>query len=292
MLVRPSKSDSKFFSILTLPNLVFLCKSSRSIPYLSSGQRSKSIWNRMRSAIINVPVEDTDGRGIDIKTWPNRVDEDGYMQFHANTQRNAKDSLRPDVIVLATGYRTEFSFLDDDYPKLSETDVRCVYKDGHVDVGFIGFVRPSIGAIPPLAELQAQFWVLRVLQHHFPAQVPRVRQADAVTSYEMDYKLHARAGVDLFARKRGVDHESYAYQLALDMGSAPTISYVFSRGWKVFFTWAFGSNFNTKFRLVGPWKWADGAEEIMSHELFDVVKRSGGFVCKCLSDERWASCRC
>ncbi|KAM0417050.1 hypothetical protein ACHAPT_012956 [Fusarium lateritium] len=39
-----------------------------------------------------------------------------------------------------------------------------------------------------------------------------------------------------------------------------------------------GSNFNTKFRLVGPWKWEQGAEEIMRNELFNVVKHSGGYV--------------
>jgi dimethylaniline monooxygenase (N-oxide forming) len=140
---------------------------------------------------------------------------------------------------------------------------------------------PLPGAIPPLAELQAQLWILRLLQHQFPSNMPLHRDANAVRPYEMDYKLHARAGYDLYATKRGVDHESYAYQLALDMGSAPTLTYVLGKGCKVFSTWAMGSNFNTKFRLVGPWKWHLGAEEIMRTELFDVVKRSGGFLCEC-----------
>ncbi|KAJ4261635.1 hypothetical protein NW762_007070 [Fusarium torreyae] len=39
-----------------------------------------------------------------------------------------------------------------------------------------------------------------------------------------------------------------------------------------------GSNFNTKFRMVGPWKWEQGAENIMRNELYNVVKRSGGLV--------------
>ncbi|KAF5670779.1 flavin-containing protein [Fusarium circinatum] len=39
-----------------------------------------------------------------------------------------------------------------------------------------------------------------------------------------------------------------------------------------------GSNFNTKFRMVGPWKWEKGAEHIMRNELYNIVKRSGGFV--------------
>lgn len=137
-----------------------------------------------------------------------------------------------------------------------------------------------IGAIPPLAELQAQLWVLRLLQHWFPDMMPRCRDRNSVGPYEMDYKLHPRAGYDLYATKRGVDHESYAYQLALDIGSAPTISYMLTKEWRIFFTWAMGSNFNTKFRLVGPWKWETGAAEIMRKELFSVVKRPGGFLCK------------
>ena len=66
------------------------------------------------------------------------------------------------------------------------------------------------------------------------------------------------------------------------MGSAPTFRQVCREGWKVAFTWAMGPNFNSKFRLVGPWRW-DGARDVMRKELWDVVKRSGGVVCKLVS---------
>ena len=97
---------------------------------------------------------------------------------------------------------------------------------------------------------------------------------------DIDYKLHFKPGrreYEIF----GVDHEAYAYQLALDMGSAPSFTQVVQRGYRTAFTWAFGSNFNTKFRLVGPWKW-EGARGVISNELYDVVNNSGGWVCKCL----------
>ena len=256
---------------------IFLCKSDRALPYISAGRRSESWWNRMRTAMLNVHIKDTHGRKIDVMSWPQEVDDNGFMTLNDETD-SAPRRIKPDVVIAATGYETKFPFLDQGYPGLTDTDVRCVYRSGRVDVGFIGFVRPSIGAIPPLAELQAQFWVLRLLQAQFPSHVPRSPGKNALESYEMDWKLHARVGYDLFAEKRGVDHESYAYQLALDMGSAPTISFVSSKGWKVLYTWAMGSNFNPKFRLVGPWQWEDGAAEIMATELFDVVKRSGGYV--------------
>jgi dimethylaniline monooxygenase (N-oxide forming) len=45
------------------------------------------------------------------------------------------------------------------------------------------------------------------------------------------------------------------------MVSAPFFTQVLAKGWKITLVWALGANFNTEFRLVGPWKW-DGAEEI------------------------------
>lgn len=163
---------------------------------------------------------------------------------------------------------------------------------------------PHPGAIPPLAELQAQLFVSRLVEHHLSKKTldeeepatPLVplefkRSRDALEPYELDYALHPRGGYDFFTQKLGVDHEGLAYQLALDMGAAPKATHVLRKhGWKVFFTWAMGPNFNTKFRLVGPWAAPEEAAEIMRTELFDVVKRTGGVVCKCPaeSSSRWS----
>jgi dimethylaniline monooxygenase (N-oxide forming) len=46
------------------------------------------------------------------------------------------------------------------------------------------------------------------------------------------------------------------------MVSAPFFTQVLAKGWKITLVWALGANFNTEFRLVGPWKW-DGAEELL-----------------------------
>ncbi|KAK4180451.1 hypothetical protein QBC36DRAFT_355126 [Triangularia setosa] len=77
----------------------------------------------------------------------------------------------------------------------------------------------------------------------------------------------------------GANHESYAYQLAIDMGAAPGFWEVLFRdgGWyKLPLLWALGANFNAKFRIGGPWKW-EGAEEVLVEELWDTVARRGGF---------------
>lgn len=260
---------------------ILLCKSDKALPYMNVGKRSGSWFNRVRSSYMNVKIKDTEGKKIDVVSWPTEIGPDGSMQFDKMLPSDSVLSdkqLKPDVLVFATGYTREFSFLGNEYPNVSQANVRGIYKEGDVTIGYIGFIRPAIGAIPPLAELQAQLWVLRLLQDRFPTAVPSTRDSDALDAYELDYQLHARGNYNFWDTKRAVDHESYAYQLALDMGSAPRAWTVMKKGFKVFYTWAMGSNFNTKFRMVGPWKWNEGAESIMRNELFNVVKRSGGFV--------------
>lgn len=152
------------------------------------------------------------------------------------------------------------------------------------------------GAIPPLAELQAQRWVHDLihcpkyrlhLSPTFKAQDP-IRCPHAIKPYELKYKLRFRGGGkthDFASTKRGVDQESYAYQLAVDMGAAPTALHVWRRyGPDVFYTWAMGPNFPTKFRLLGPWSNPEVAEEAAAllrkdGELGKIVWKTGGGVC-------------
>jgi len=220
-----------------------------------------------------VPIINTGSRTIDLAPWPEYIDSDGIVKFIENSRPEAdrmKSKIcKPDIVVFATGYSQNFPFLDDSYGTPLQADRRGVWKTGDESVGFIGFVRPAIGAIPPLSELQAQHWILALL-HRLPLKSPR----------DIDYKLHFTPGRRDY-ENYGVDHEAYAYQLALDMGTAPSFTGVLGYGFKTTFTWAFGSNFNTKFRLAGPWKW-DGAAEIMRTELWDVVKKSGGWFCMTL----------
>lgn len=118
-----------------------------------------------------------------------------------------------------------------------------------------------LGAIPPLSELQAQLWILHLLNR---------------TPTPLAHEEHYRLLVAKSARVQyGVDHESYAYQLAKDMGAAPSFAEMLGRGWKVALCWALSANVNPKFRMVGPWKW-DGAEEVLMGEIWETVGRRRG----------------
>ncbi|KUJ17447.1 FAD/NAD(P)-binding domain-containing protein [Mollisia scopiformis] len=245
---------------------IFFNKSTKAMPYITSQYRRSSIGNTLRSYIAQVPLVPTHGRQIDLAPWPQSIDEKGIVHFTENSRSEAevmrKKICKPDVLVLATGYTQSFPFLNSMYPMPKDADMRAIWKKGEESVAFIGFVRPSFGAIPPLAEMQAQLWVTSLLSR-LPSPLKDTGH----------YKLHHRAGSRI---TYGVDHESYAYQLALDIGSAPSFMEILPMGWKMVLCWALSAQVNTKFRLVGPWKW-DGAQNVMETEIWDTVSRRRGF---------------
>ncbi|KAH9907717.1 FAD/NAD(P)-binding domain-containing protein [Xylariomycetidae sp. FL2044] len=258
----------------------------KALPYISAPYRPKNpgMVERIRSSIVQVPVEEVPaGRTIELAPWPTHVDAAGTLHFGDNgrpefERMQSLGPTRPDVLIYATGYRHEFPFLarDPSYPTAGDADVRSIWSRADPSVGFIGFVRPGYGAIPPLAELQAQLWIL--------AQVAPDRVAALSDADEHHFRLRVNKGQARITY--GVDHETYAYQLALDMGSAPGLLDVVRAGWSASSTrpglwwrlpviWAAGAQLNPKFRIVGPWAW-DGAVHVLGGELWHTISGRHG----------------
>ncbi|KAI1204630.1 FAD/NAD(P)-binding domain-containing protein [Annulohypoxylon truncatum] len=229
-------------------------------------------------------LETTQGKQIDLASWPERIDENGLVEFRDNGRpeyaRIRNEVIKPDVVIFCTGYTHEFPFLGEDRcnPQYYQGKlVRDIWPRDDPSIAFIGFVRPNLGAIPPLTEFQAQLWVLNLLSPERVAGAPLLPEDEG--HYRLMSKAHSRI-------RYGVDHESYAYQLALDMGSAPSFGDILRLGfsgtddthgnsgcwYKLPLTWALGANFNTKFRLLGPWEW-EGAIEVMITEFWETVAR-------------------
>ncbi|KAK3313365.1 hypothetical protein B0H66DRAFT_350202 [Apodospora peruviana] len=278
---------------------IFFNKSSNAGPYISAPYRrnaKRSTIDKIRSAIIQAPIKDTGDRQIDLAPWPESVSCAGVVKFN-NSQRleweRIKDeSITPDIVVYCTGYRQEFAFFEVHnkvnadkegrrrYPVAAEADVRDIWKHDDHTVGFIGFLRPSLGAIPPLSEMQAQLWIMNLAApDYLPAALKPV--AMAWRDDESHYRLVQPPGSRI---RYGIDHESYVYQLALDMGSAPgAIEIIWKglverrgKGWRLPIVWALGANYNAKFRLRGPWKW-EGATEVLETEMWTVITRRRWF---------------
>ena len=188
------------------------------------------------------------------------------MIFTPNLQR--KDYLRlrstpvvPDTIVYCTGYTQDFSFLPANYPRPSSASCRNIVDPVRPDVAFIGFVRPGVGAIPPLAEQQAMWWTAHILGYvkDLPTTEPHYHLL-APTTARIQY---------------GVDHSAYMSTLAKDMGAAPDLMQLWREyGWRVLLAYCFGASFVSFYRLCGPF--ADKSmKEIAEGELMDTVKRRG-----------------
>ncbi|KAM0298665.1 hypothetical protein ACHAPM_008087 [Fusarium culmorum] len=259
----------------------------RCLHYISEPYRptNPGLVERIRRAIVTIPVKEVPGnKYIDLAPWPTHIDDKGIMHFKENGRPEAErmktlGPVKPDMVVYATGYRQEFGFFDEankngeDYPTCSDADVRCIWRHNDPTVGFIGFIRPGYGAIPPLAELQAQIWLMTLIK-------PEVGKSLS-SREEYHFKLHGHKRIDY-----GVHHESYAYQLALDMDAVPSfwdgVRVGWNAGakhpglwWRLPVLWLTGAQFNTKFRVVGPYQW-DGAVDVLGGELWETITRREG----------------
>jgi len=222
----------------------------------------------------------TVSRTIDVAPFPSHVTPDGVAHFPNNgrpeAERIQEIEVKPDVAIFATGYVPSFPFLHTEknegrrpYPNSWECDVRQIWKSDDPTVGFIGFIRPGFGAIPPLAELQSMLFTQNLL-----GNVPTRLDPDDEWHYRIIHPPSSRITY-------GVEHDSYAYQLAKDMNQAPSfwqvikLAFHTKSGWRLPYVWGCGSSFNAKFRLFGPWR-SDTAAEILTGEMWETITRRSG----------------
>ncbi|KAL6898981.1 hypothetical protein GGI43DRAFT_428109 [Trichoderma evansii] len=234
---------------------------------------------RIRRFFFNTDIPPV-SRIIEVAPIPSHISKDGVAHFPHNgrpeSDRINETVVKPDVVIFATGYHSSFPFLntsdhasDKPYPIAWHADVRQIWNSNEPTVGFIGFVRPGFGAIPPLAEMQSMLFTMNLIN-----RIPKPLNPDDEWHYRIIHPPDARVFY-------GVEHDSYAYQLAKDIGAAPTFTEVLKlafrtkNGWRLPYVWAAGACFNTKFRMKGPWKW-DGAGEVMTGELWETIERREG----------------
>uniref|UniRef100_A0A0W0F3V2 Dimethylaniline monooxygenase n=1 Tax=Moniliophthora roreri TaxID=221103 RepID=A0A0W0F3V2_MONRR len=189
---------------------VFLNKAT--MPYINRPYRKRLAFMDHFSRYID-PPEDSPPQTdfvVDLAPFPTHFLPNGRAVFPLSKQKDAirmkNRDVRPEVVIYATGYQQEFGFLDPDYPTADQANVRNIVKEGDESVAFIGFVRPGVGAIPPIAEMQSFFWI-SLLKN-------RVRKPIPPPHYHLLVKENARI-------KYGVDHSTYMSTLAKDIGAAP-----------------------------------------------------------------------
>ncbi|MGK7914914.1 MAG: NAD(P)-binding domain-containing protein, partial [Prochloraceae cyanobacterium] len=150
-----------------------------------------------------------------------------------------------DAIILCTGFQSILPFLET--PRL---DGRTLYKNVFIPeestLAFIGFARPNIGAMPPIAEMQAR-WFAGVLAGKL--QLPSTEKMQKIS--EMDAKLYTQ-NRQLHAQRLTslVDYHAYLDELASFIGCQPNLWLLLFKP-KVFFAVLFGPFASFQYRVHG-----------------------------------------
>lgn len=124
-----------------------------------------------------------------------------------------------DAILYCTGFKSSLPFLS----LIPELDGRTLYKNvfvpGEQNVGFLGYVRPNVGSLPAVTEMQAR-WFAAVLsgKRELPAvsEMEKVVAADG-DKYTMERPHHANRHTSL------VDYHLYMEELAGFVGCRPQL---------------------------------------------------------------------
>ncbi|KAJ3516723.1 hypothetical protein NLJ89_g948 [Agrocybe chaxingu] len=193
--------------------------SHKAMPYLNRPYRNRPWYLEYVSRYID-PPEDSPPRTdfvVELAPFPSHILPNGRVVFQSSRRKDAtrisKMDIRPDTVVYATGYTQQFDYLDEasKYPVPSDADLRSIAKTGDESIGFIGYVRPGVGAIPPLAEMQAFFWI------------SLIKKEVSLPLSPSHYHLLARKEARI---QYGVDHSSYMSTLAKDISAAPGLFYL------------------------------------------------------------------
>lgn len=171
-----------------------------------------------------------------------------------------------DLIVMCTGYRQYFPFLRaaGAHPQQitcgEEEDAlpswHHVIEPTDPKLAFIGFVRPNVGAIPPMSEMQVMWW-LRVLAGD-------VVRPLGVPSYHVLARKYAY----------GVDYGNYMLRLAEEIGAAPSLLTLLKRSWRISFAYCMGQAMVPFFKLQGPYA-TEHAWRVCESEMWYTIVRRG-----------------
>ncbi len=178
-----------------------------------------------------------------------------------------------DVVLLGTGYRPSFPFLD--WGDVASRHPGEMYLNAFVpewghSIAFLGCARPTIGAIPPTGELQARYFARLVVG---VAELPSVEELNREIEADRERDRH------LFPLAEQpnvlVEWIPYLDRLAQKIGCRPAVSSLVSRPhllWKVMS----GPMTGAVYRLHGPGAAPEIAEATIrhlprKHDLFELL---------------------
>jgi dimethylaniline monooxygenase (N-oxide forming) len=155
--------------------------------------------------------------------------------------------FEPDLVIFCTGFDTKIPFLGEaiaEAPRYLHT----FNPEVGASLGFIGFLRPAFGAIPPLAELQARwFALLQSGQLELPSQEKMQESIDQWTRFRAHIFRAVWGRLDYL-----VDHTPFCDELASQIGCKPTWRAVRQESLPFRLRFFAAPFVAAQYRLVGP----------------------------------------
>ena len=156
-------------------------------------------------------------------------------------------AFTPDLVIFCTGFDTRMPYLDEavaSEPRFLHT----FHPEIGASLGFIGFLRPAFGAIPPLAELQARWFAL--IQSGQRVLPPRSEMQQSI-DYWKNFRIH------FFRAVKGrldhlVEYTPFCDELAGRIGCKPTWRDIRRESRRFRRKFMVGPFVSAQYRLVGP----------------------------------------
>jgi dimethylaniline monooxygenase (N-oxide forming) len=153
----------------------------------------------------------------------------------------------PDLVILCTGFETRMPFLDDALARAPRY-LHTFNPEVGASLGFVGFLRPAFGAIPPLAELQARWFALLQSGKAELPSGPLMRESiEGLAGFREHIFRAVRGRLDYL-----VDHTWFCDELAARIGCKPGWRDVRRESLAFRLRFFAGPFVAAQYRLVGP----------------------------------------
>ncbi len=167
---------------------------------------------------------------------------------------------RPEMVIYCTGFQIRMPFLDG----AIESEPRYLYTihpGVGASLGFIGFVRPAGGAVPPLAELQARWFALLQSSR---VELPGQEEMERSIQYWREYRAH------FFRAVKGrlahlVEYTVFCDELAARIGCKPRWTDLRKESGRFRERYFEGPFVAAQYRLVGPHAKPEVAREVIEN---------------------------
>lgn len=199
---------------------------------------------------------------IELKNNIDRITETGVI-FQGETEE-----LPCDVIIMATGYKVDFPFIDQSLVPVVDNKVDLYKYVFSPDLqphphtlGFIALAQP-IGALFPIAELHSRWYAL--------VMSGKVKLPSAAKMHKDIEKKHKYLESRYYGGPRNtlqVDWINYMDELARLVGCKPNVTKYLFKDFKLWWELVFGPCFPYQYRLEGPHSWPEARGAILDAKI-------------------------